>query len=193
MDYSPPVSCVHGILQAKYWNGLPFPFFSQVGNVCLTNKFILLVFTVIADITEIISTIFHCDFWLTHFCMLLASYFYFLWLFIHRKKSEGVFFLPFHLNSSRPIDLHIASAQPTLQMHQEDKRQRRELISILIKGTWIGSGGWKPKDSSIWWDQGFNLFSLKRTLRNRFFVGAPRVWNKGHPPPTVRSDGFYSL
>ena len=58
-----------------------FPFFSQVGNVCLTNKFILLVFTVIADITEIISTIFHCGFWLTHFCMLLASYFYFLWLF----------------------------------------------------------------------------------------------------------------
>ena len=58
-----------------------FLFFSQVGNVCLTNKFILLVFTVIADITEIISTIFHCGFWLTHFCMLLASYFYFLWLF----------------------------------------------------------------------------------------------------------------
>ena len=26
MDYSPPGSSVHGILQAKYWSGLPFPF-----------------------------------------------------------------------------------------------------------------------------------------------------------------------
>ena len=25
MDYSPPGSSVHGILQAKYWSGLPFP------------------------------------------------------------------------------------------------------------------------------------------------------------------------
>ena len=119
--------------------------------------------------------------------------FYSLWIFIHRKKSEDFFFLPFHLNSSRPIDLNIASAQPTLQMHQEDKRQQRELISILIKGTGMGSGGWKRKDSSIWWDQGFNLFWLKRALRNRFLVGAPHVWNKGHPPPTLCSDGSYSL
>ena len=25
IDNSPPGSCVHGIIQAKYWNGLPFP------------------------------------------------------------------------------------------------------------------------------------------------------------------------
>ena len=25
MDYTPPGSSVHGILQATYWNGLPFP------------------------------------------------------------------------------------------------------------------------------------------------------------------------
>ena len=25
MDYSPPGSSVHGILQAEYWSGLPFP------------------------------------------------------------------------------------------------------------------------------------------------------------------------
>ena len=25
MDYSLPGSAVHGILQAKYWSGLPFP------------------------------------------------------------------------------------------------------------------------------------------------------------------------
>ena len=25
MDYSPPGSSVHGILQAKYWSGLPIP------------------------------------------------------------------------------------------------------------------------------------------------------------------------
>ena len=70
-------------------------------------------------------------------------------LFIE-KNQKLFFFLPFHLNSSRPIDFNIASAQPTLQMHQEDKRQQSELISILIKGTGIGSGGWKPKDSCIW-------------------------------------------
>ena len=26
MDYSPPGSSIHGILQARYWSGLPFPF-----------------------------------------------------------------------------------------------------------------------------------------------------------------------
>ena len=25
MDYSPPGSSVHGILQQEYWSGLPFP------------------------------------------------------------------------------------------------------------------------------------------------------------------------
>ena len=25
MDYSPPGSSIHGIFQAKYWSGLPFP------------------------------------------------------------------------------------------------------------------------------------------------------------------------
>ena len=25
MDYSPPSSSVHGILQQEYWSGLPFP------------------------------------------------------------------------------------------------------------------------------------------------------------------------
>lgn len=56
-------------------------YFSQSGNVCLLmNKFILLAFNVITDITELISSVFHCAFWLIHFWMLLASYFYSLWL-----------------------------------------------------------------------------------------------------------------
>ena len=30
--YSPPGSSVHGILQAEYWNGLPFPFPEDLPN-----------------------------------------------------------------------------------------------------------------------------------------------------------------
>ena len=32
MDYTPPGSSVHGILQARYWNGLPFPSPGELPN-----------------------------------------------------------------------------------------------------------------------------------------------------------------
>ena len=32
MDCSPPRSCIHGILQARYWSGLPFPSPNSVRN-----------------------------------------------------------------------------------------------------------------------------------------------------------------
>ena len=41
MDYSPPGSSVHGIFQARYWSGLPFPSWSifptQGLNLCLLH------------------------------------------------------------------------------------------------------------------------------------------------------------
>ena len=32
MDYSPPGSSIHGILQASYWSGLPFPSPGDIPN-----------------------------------------------------------------------------------------------------------------------------------------------------------------
>ena len=41
MDYSPPGSSVHGILQEEYWSGLPFPSPNKkttVGEIIITEE-----------------------------------------------------------------------------------------------------------------------------------------------------------
>ena len=53
MDCNPPGSSVHGILQARYWSGLPFPSPGDLPNLGIKPGFFLLYFISITQVIYI--------------------------------------------------------------------------------------------------------------------------------------------